>query len=91
MSAKIRFHVHGRIMPCSDAAYVLDGEDPLAALVEQVVNTIALDVLVSIGEVEMPLAMWQDPDHWEEDWRARAGDEDVLAYVAGLVESGREV
>lgn len=83
---RIRFAVSGRTMRGSDAAIVLANEDPREALVEAVAQNIAIDIDVTCGGITLHLAAWQDPDHWEEDWREK-GVEDVDAFVAGLVTS----
>lgn len=69
----------------TDCALVLDGEDPLGAVVEQTVQTISTDVMLKIGGVTMFLAAWQDPEHWAEDWAEHAGDQDAREFVEGLL------
>lgn len=43
-------------------------ENPRTALIEAVIQNVNLDIYVKVGEHEAPLAMWEDPDHWSEDW-----------------------
>lgn len=73
---------HGR--KHHDAAIVLDGEDPREALVDAAIQSIAIDVFLTLGDVTIHLAAIMDPDHWSEDWEA-AGIEDADEFLAGLV------
>lgn len=85
MSLKIRYHVkQTRILGCLDAAYLSDGDDPHAVLIESIVHTIATDVEVTIGGVTMHLAAWGDPDHWSDEWD-EAGIEDPDAFIASAI------
>lgn len=78
---KIDYYLDGNVMHCHDAAIVLGDDDPRVILCETAIQTLATDVWITVGGVRMFLAAWQDPDHWEEDWRA-AGVNDVDAFVA---------
>ena len=40
---------------------------------------------MTIAGVTMHLAAWRDPAHWEDAWRAHAGDQDVDEFVASLI------
>lgn len=84
---KIRYFLDGTPMRCFDAAIVLDGEDPRQALVDAAIQAASTDIFITLGGVRMFLAAWQDPDHWEEDWRA-AGIEDADAFIAEHLEDG---
>lgn len=72
-----------------EAAKDVGDDDPLETLIESAIQTISTDVRIKVGEVEMHLAAWQDPDHWEEDWLETHGlsPEDVHALVEGAVSS----
>lgn len=73
---------------CHDAAIFRDDETATPEeLAASVVQTIALDIEVDLGEHKVNLAMLQDPEHWEEDWREK-GIEDPYAYIAGLAHEG---
>lgn len=80
---KINYYVGGTTMRCHDAAYILDGDDPLEQLIEAVIQTISTDIEITCGDVKMHLAAWQDPDHWSEDWLAIGiHPDDVADFVA---------
>ncbi len=83
---KIEYSVKGNLLGVHSAAHILAGEHPLDALVEDVVQTIATDVMVTVSGVTMHLAAWSDPDHWSEDW-VLAGVKDVDALLSGAVTS----
>lgn len=85
---KIGYTVGGSIMRAHDAAYVTDDESVVETLVESVIATISTGVEVKIGDVSIHLAALLDPDHWEEDWRAR-GVEDVDAWAAAHLEDAQ--
>lgn len=74
----------------ASSAVVLTGEDPLEAIVEQVVQDLSIQVMVTVGGVTTHLAAWQDPDHWEDDWRELAGDEDPDTFIANAIASGHQ-
>lgn len=82
---KIRYHLPKQNYGgCADAALVSETEDPTTALYEAVIDTLATEIKVKLGEHEIFLAMLQNPDHWSEDWEA-LGVEDPDAFVAGLM------
>jgi hypothetical protein len=56
-----------------DAAYLSDGEDMSTALRDAMWEAVRLNVLITIGGVMMPATMWEDPEHWAEDWAAELG------------------
>jgi hypothetical protein len=70
-------------------AVILADEDPRATLVESVVQDLSTDVIVKVGDVEMHLAGWQDPDHWSEDWAEKLGidSDDAASAVDELLAS----
>lgn len=85
---KLRFTIPAAcIRGCHDCAYISDGEDPFAALRDAVLNSVHLDVHVTIGKITMAAAMWEDPAHWAEDWAAKLGVDydDVEDAVAALL------
>jgi hypothetical protein len=82
----LKYSIGGRLMPGWCSAIVLDGEDPGTALVEDVVQAIGTDVLVTAGGVTLHLAAWEDPAHWSEEWREK-GIEEPYEFIAGLVRS----
>lgn len=57
--------VHGHR---SDAAYLNDNDNVTEELDRAIWQAIHLNVEVTIGDVTMPAAMWEDPEHWAEDW-----------------------
>jgi hypothetical protein len=73
VTQKIEFTTRAGRIAVHDAALVLDGEDPQTVLFEAIWQAINLDVLVTIGDIEMPATMWENPDHWSEDWAERLG------------------
>lgn len=68
-----------------DHVLVNDGEDPLERVIEQAVSDIAAGIMLTIGDITMSLAAWQDPDHWSDDWAEHADGEDAVTFVAGLL------
>lgn len=83
MAERISYFIGGSTFRCHDAAIILDGEDPLEQLIESVIQTISTEVMVTVGEVTMHLAAWQDPDHWSDDWAEKGIDpDDVHGLVA---------
>lgn len=89
--AKVRFGLpRVTVGGSTDCAYLFEDEDPLASLVGSVVQDIATEVMVTVSGVTMHLAAWQDPDHWADDWREAAGDEDVAEFIAGLLAAATE-
>lgn len=86
---KIPYLIHGNTLRSHDAALLDDTDDPREALVESAIQTISTEVYVAVGDVEMHLAGWQDPDHWAEDWAAKleVDVDDVDEAVAGLLAS----
>jgi hypothetical protein len=71
----------------ADAAYLTEGEDPTQALMETVMSDVGTELLVTIGNVTMFFAAWEDPDHWAEDWAEELGVEldQAPAIVAELI------
>lgn len=88
---KLGYNVTGSVR-CHDALVVLPGEDLQEAFLESVVQTMSVDIQVTVGDVTMHLAAWQDPAHWGEDWRDRLGcdledaDEAVAELLASAVQ-----
>lgn len=74
-----------RVMATSDYAVVHPTEDPLDALVEQVLETLGTDVELTVGGVTMHLAAWRDPDHWADDWREHCAEADPRGFVEDLL------
>lgn len=65
-----------------------DGDDSLnEALVQEVMRCLATNLNVTVGDVTMFLAAWEDPDHWCSDWAEKLGVgwEDVPAAVEALL------
>jgi hypothetical protein len=84
MAEGVRFHVSGSIMRSSNRLHIYEGEDPRTALCEQVIDSIATDVMVGVRGVKMHLAAWMDPDHWSDDWRATGTTPEELLGASGL-------
>lgn len=82
---KFRFKMekaHG-VGGLTDVAYVLDAEDPAEALVKAAVRDLSTTVELTVSDVTMHLAAWEDPEHWSSDWAAKLGvefDEEFDAY-----------
>jgi hypothetical protein len=87
----IRFKVDsGSIMAYWDRAYVRTDESPQDAIRDAIIDNLSTDIWVSVGEVRNHLAAWLDPEHWSEEWREQAGDEDPYEYVHGLLTAAKE-
>lgn len=83
---KVEFSTGGSLRRTHDAVYLRPAEEPLTALVEAVIDSIGTSVMVTVGDITMHLAAWQDPDHWEEDWRAKGiAPDDVAEFVASHI------
>lgn len=85
---KLRYTLErGAISGASDAAYLSDDEGVPDSLKESIWQGISLDVEVTIGDVTMFAAAWEDPAHWEADWVAKLGVEadEVPDAVAALL------
>lgn len=83
--SQIEFSVKGRVTPQHDAAIILPGDDPMETLVEAIVGAISTDIEIQIGEQTIFLAMLQNPEHWESDWK-NLGIEDPYSFVDSLIE-----
>lgn len=59
-----RSMIHGS----HDSAFLLDGESTIEALHIAIWDAVRLDVYVTIGDHTAPAALWEDPEHWAEDW-----------------------
>src|SRR4051812_6123465 len=72
-----------------DSAWLspVDEDDLPAALRDAVIDAVHLDVEVTVGDVTMFLAAWEDPDHWATDWAEKlgVGYDDAPAAVAALL------
>jgi hypothetical protein len=72
----------------SDEAFAMPDEDPADTIVRSVVDSLVLDIqVITAGNVTATLAMWQNPEHWEEDWAEaleHTGFETFDEYVASL-------
>lgn len=88
--ANVRFKIQSAaISGMASSALVLTDEDPREAIVEQVMQDLSIQIMVTVGGVTTHLAAWQDPDHWEDDWRELAGDEDPATFIANAIASAR--
>lgn len=70
---RIDFDLECGALSASDGAYVGAGEAVTDALREAIWQAVRLDVNVTVGKVTMPAAMWEDPEHWAEDWAHKLG------------------
>lgn len=70
-----------------DSATV-SGDDLPAIVAESVIDSIGVEVGVTLGGKSVNLAMLRDPDHWSDDWKA-VGVDDVDEFLVGLMESDR--
>jgi hypothetical protein len=48
------------------------------------------EIQITIGGVTNHLAAWEDFDHWSEDWRELAGDEDIDEFIFNAIASAVE-
>ncbi len=74
-------------MRCVDAAVFGDDEElTTQAVADAVVQTISTDIKIDLGGVEVFLAMLQDPEHWEDDWRELGIElDDLDAFLGSLI------
>jgi hypothetical protein len=73
---KLNFIIETSLISAShDAAYVNDPdhEDIIETLRDAIWQAVRLDIEVTIDGVTMPAAMWEDPNHWSEDWAEKLG------------------
>jgi len=88
---KIRFSIERSVIGnLTDVAYVDDLFDPIEAVIEQVIDDLDTEIMVTISGVTMHLAAWKDIDHWSDDWKKLAGDQDVNEFVAELLAAATE-
>jgi hypothetical protein len=86
----LRFSVKATtLMAISDSAY-MGSHDLADVLKEGVLDAISTMVEVTVSGVTMHLAAWLDPDHWSDDWREHAGEQDPDDYVHGLLTAAVE-
>lgn len=84
----------GRLMGCSDAAYLDENEPLTGGLVAAAVQALSTDIFITVADHTMFLAAWEDPEHWAEDWAQELGvDFDAVpaaveALLAGVVTEG---
>ncbi len=84
--AKVRFVVErSTVGGITDLARVVDGEDPVEAIVAAAMDSLGVDVRLTVSGVTMHLAAWRDPEHWADDWREKCGDEDPVEFVERLL------
>lgn len=95
MSApRLPFTIAGHSLGAFDKAIILADENPRTVLIETTWQNIAIDVEITVGEVTMHAAAWEDPDHWVEDWREVLGldpDDDPTSAVDDLLAAALEV
>ena len=88
---KYRFSVEkAYVGGLTDVARVREDEDALTEIVQTAFDDMKTDIMLKVGGVTMFLAAWEDPDHWSEEWREKAGDEDVGEFIASLLASAVE-
>jgi hypothetical protein len=86
----LKFSVkRGTLMGIADSAY-MGSSDLQEVLKEGVIETLSTEIEVTVSGVTMHLAAWLNPDHWSDDWREHAGDEDADEYVFGLLQAAVE-
>lgn len=90
---KLPFNVKAAsIGPFHDVVYLGENDDPCEELGQALLQSIAVDVHITIGETTMFLAAWMDPEHWASDWAEELGvDVDdapaaAMAILEGAVE-----
>jgi hypothetical protein len=71
----------------SSTVWLYGNEDISEELRATIWETIRLDVHVTIGGVTMPATMWEDPEHWAEDWmeELNVSYEDAPDAVANIL------
>lgn len=89
---RVPFRVAHRGLGAHDSALIAPHEETLPAFLEAVVQSVAIDIDITVAGVTMHLAGWQDPEHWAEEWGEVSGGEweDVCEYVAGLLDAASE-
>jgi hypothetical protein len=70
---RLRYTVEGRVTPAADAALIIGDDDYVTEFLRSVIDTISIDLNVTVGGVTMFYAAWQDPAHWAEDWAHEHG------------------
>jgi hypothetical protein len=70
-----------------DITYITDDDDVFQTLRDAMWDGVHLDVHITIDGVTVPAMMWEDPEHWADDWAEMLGidHEDVVDTVAGLL------
>jgi hypothetical protein len=57
----------------ADEAIILPTDDHRTALIEACWQGISTHLNITVGDVTMHAAAWEDPDHWAEDWAEKLG------------------
>jgi hypothetical protein len=69
-----------------------DDEDPIAAVRDDAWQSLGTYLELTIGDVTMHAAAWEDPEHWAEDWAQKLdvdldeAPDAVAALIAGALE-----
>lgn len=76
--------IHGGV---ADAAYLAEGDEVVETLHDAMWSAVCLSVEVTIGGVTMPACMWEDPEHWAEDWATKLEVDygDAVEAVAAIL------
>jgi hypothetical protein len=80
----------------ASAALLLEGESTLEALQIAMWDAVRLEIQITIEDVTMPATMWEDPEHWAEDWATKLGvpldeaPDAVAALLAGAITDDAE-
>lgn len=78
------------IMASTNVAYLSGDDDVLEGIIETALQDISTDIVLTIGGATCHLAAWQDPEHWAEDWRELAGDEDIDEFILNALRASIE-
>lgn len=71
-------------MAAHDVA-IITTDDIADELADTIIESVATEIEVKLGDKLVHLAMLRYPDHWAEDWE-KLGVEDVDEFLSGLVE-----
>lgn len=93
MSDKLRYKVEKVTAGAfTDAAYLDSGEDPGTAVVRDALDTLKINVLITVGDYTMHAAAWEQPEHWADEWVKALGvtPDEVAGHVTALLASAIE-
>lgn len=57
---------------------------------QSVLESIGIDIFVTIGEITNHLDAWRYPEHWSDDWAQHCGETDPEEFVEALLRAEAE-